>query len=526
MPASKDHPADETLPGDDANALAVEGEEEDDEPVEKMNLDVQIDKRGACQRHITVTIPREDIDRYFENAYSDLVGKASIPGFRPGRAPRKLVESRFKKDVCDQVKGSLLMDSLAQLTEDHELAAISEPDMDLSGIEIPADGPMKYEFDLEVRPEFDLPNWKGLKIDRPVREFSEKDIDDRLQNVLAQHGRLVPHEGAAESGDYVTVNLSFKNGDTLVSSSNDEVIRIRPVLSFRDGKVEKFDELMKGVKAGETRQGKARLTQDAPNAELRGQEISAIFEVLEVKKLELPDLTPAFLRELGDFGSEKELRDAVLESLQRRMEYHQQQQARQQVTGALTEAADWELPPAMLQKQSERELQRSVLELRRSGFSDREIQAHANDLRQNSKVSTARALKEHFILERIAEEEKIEDQASDYDEEIRLMASQSGESARRVRAQLEKRGLMDSLRNQIIERKTIDLILQHAQFKDVPYHLDKVEAEALDQTAGGGEESSIPEAKLEGDAGREHDHDHGHHHDHDHDHGHHHDHDH
>jgi trigger factor len=275
---------------------------------------------------------------------------------------------------------------------------------------------------------------------------------------------------------------------------------------------------MTGVQAGETRSGMARLSQDAPNAELRGKEITAEFDVLEVKKLELPELTPAFLRELGDFDSEEELRTAVRESLVRRMEYQQQQRARQQVTAALTEAANWDLPPDLLRRQSARELERSVLELRRSGFSDREIQAHANELRQNSAMSTARALKEHFILERIAEEEKIEDLPEDYDTEIRLIAAQSGESVRRVRAQIEKRGLMDTLRNQIIERKTIDLILEHATFKEVPYQLETAEAEAIDQTAGGGEESEIPEAHAEGGHDHDHDHDHDHHHDHDHDH--------
>ncbi len=127
------------------------------------------------------------------------------------------------------------------------------------------------------------------------------------------------------------------------------MIRIRPALSFRDGKIEDFDKLMNGVKAGETREATAKLTADAPNESLRGQKITAVFEVLEVKKLELPELTPALLEELGDFDIEGELRDAIKEDLQRQLEYHQQQQARQQITAALTESANWELPPDLLQ---------------------------------------------------------------------------------------------------------------------------------------------------------------------------------
>jgi len=162
-------------------------------------------------------------------------------------------------------------------------------------------------------------------------------------------------------------------------------------------------------------------------------------------------------------------------------------------------AADWELPPELLRRQSRRELQRAVLELRRAGFSEDEIRAHENELRQNSAASTARALKEHFILERIAEEEGIDVDESDYTREIALIALQSGESARRVRARLEKSDSMDVLRNQIIERKVIELILDRAEFKEVPFEFERPEAEALDQAAGG-HGAEIPEAKPEAGA--------------------------
>jgi trigger factor len=334
-----------------------------------------------------------------------------------------------------------------------------------------------------------------------MREFAKKDIDKRLEQILARHGRLVPFDGPAAVGDYIACNLSFKNGAVELSSSKEEVIRIRPTLSFRDGNIDGFDKLMKGVKAGDTRETLAKLSADAPNESLRNREITAIFEVLEVKKLELPKLSDSLLEELGGFESEGALRDAIEEDLKRQLEYYQQREARRQITATLTESANWQLPPELLRRQSRRELERAVLELRRNGFSDAEIQAHENQLRQNSAVSTARALKEHFILERIAEDQQFEADADDYQAEVALIAAQSGESARRVRARLEKQGLMDSLRNQIIERKVIDLVLSHAKFKDVAYKPEGSETEAIDQTAGGeDEDSKIPEAKHPGDA--------------------------
>ena len=140
---------------------------------------------------MTVTISRDDIDRYLSEAFDELAPKAEVPGFRPGRAPRKLVESRFKEQVTDQVKGSLLMDSLAQVSDEHDFSAISEPDFDFDAVSIPDDGPLTFEFDIEVRPDFDVPEWKGLKLKRPVREYTDEDVDTHLQRLLARYGKLV-----------------------------------------------------------------------------------------------------------------------------------------------------------------------------------------------------------------------------------------------------------------------------------------------------------------------------------------------
>jgi len=479
-----------------ADAPVAEDEQAGDEP-ERMDLTIEIQKRGACERHVIVTVSREDIDRYYDDEFSELVKTAVVPGFRTGHAPRKLIEARFRKDVGDSVKGKLLMAAIEQVNKDEALSPISEPDLDVAAVKLPESGPLTFEYDVEVRPEFDLPQWKGLSIKKPVHEITEADVDRRLESLLARHGRLVPYDGPAEMGDYISVHLTFKDGETVLSSAEEEVLRIRPVLSFRDGRIKDFGKRMQGVKAGETREGKATLTDDAPNVALRGKEVTAVFEVLEVKRLEMPELTPEFLRVVGGFDSEEELREAVRDHLARQLEYEQHQRAREQITAALTVAADWELPAGLLKRQSHRELQRAVLELQRSGFSEEEIRAHENMLRQNSRSATARALKEHFILERIAEVEGITVEEADFDAEIELIARQTDESARRVRARIEKTGMWDALANQIVERKVIERILAEAVFTEVPFEFESTEDEAVDQAAGGHDEPDIPEAKPE-----------------------------
>ena len=437
---------------------------------EKLKLEVKIDAPSACQRHITVTIPHEDVERYFDNAFAELMPEAQVPGFRAGRAPRKLVEHRFRKDVKDQVKSNLLLDSMAQVSDDQKLAAISEPDIDLAAVEVPDEGPMTFEFDIEVRPEFDMPNWKGLNVERPMRDFTEKDVDSQLQRLLAQRGRLVPHEGAATAGDYIQVNITFKDGENVISKTEEQTLCIRPTLSFRDGKVEKFDKLMAGVKAGETREAKAKLSDNAPNEALRRQNNHR-----RVRRAGSQETRTARVdRRLPGRAGRFQIGRGITNGLARGTEAavgispaaagpatNHPGAGRQRQLGfaapiccGVKAAASWSAP---------------CWSCAAAGSATSRFAPTKTNLRQNSLSATARALKEHFILERIAEDEKIEDEPKDYEDEIRLIADQSGESVRRVRAQLEKRGLMDILRNQIIERKTIELVLKHAKFKDVPY---------------------------------------------------------
>jgi trigger factor len=478
-----------------ATALASPASGDDAAP-QPLKLDIAVDKVSACERRVRVSIPREDIDRYRDEAIGEMMPAALLPGFRPGRAPRRLVSSRFKSELSDQIRSKLLADAMTQVSDQEKLSPISEPELDVSAVLVPADGPMTFEFKIEVRPEFDLPDWKGLSIKPPSREISEEDVEDSLANLLRERARFVPHEGRPKAGDLIVANLRFLDGDKVLSEAADLELVVRPRLSFADAELQGFDKLVAKARVGTPVTATLTVSDEAAVEALRGKEVTVELTVVDVKALELPDLSAELLEELGGFESPDELRAAVRKQLENQLEWHRRRQVRQQVSKALTASASWDLPPDLLRRQSLRELERAILELRRSGFDDDSIRRHVNELRQSVMGSTAAALKEHFILERIAEDQSIADTAADYDDEIRAIAAQSGESPRRVRANLEKRGLMDVLRNQIIERKTIDLITSHAKFTDTPFEFQKRDAEAVDHAVCGvvvGEEE-IPTA--------------------------------
>ncbi len=261
--------------------------------------------------------------------------------------------------------------------------------------------------------------------------------------------------------------------------------RLKPVLRFQDAELEGFDQLMVGVEAGETREADLEISHEADTLEMRGETVHVKFTVKEVKRLELPVLNKDFLQKVG-VETEDELRVEVNGILERQVTYEQRQATRRQVLEKITESADWDLPEELVRNQVDNAVYRETLEMQQAGFTTQEIQARENEIRQRSISSTRRAMKEHFVLDRIAEQEQIEVTPSDIETEIQLMAMQRGESPRRLRARLTKSGVIENLEAQIRERKAVDKILENATFEDVEMERpSKDQVEAVNQSVCG-----------------------------------------
>ena len=283
-----DEPATEiqTPPPEDAAAEgAATATAEEAGPV-KLHQTVEIKDVGPCKKHIKVTVDRKDIDDRFGEKFSELVADANVSGFRPGKAPRKIVERRFHREVGDQVKTEVLLASLEQLAEDHDIAPLSQPNLDPSAIEMPAQGPLVYEFEVEVRPQFDLPNYKGLKIKRVVHTFTDEEVAQEERRLLSPHGQVVPKpEGDAQIGDILTADVITRDGDRLVSTIKESQFRIDKKLAFKDAVAPRFAEQVKGANPGDQKVVDIELSTQAADADLRGKTVKATFEIKDVKTL-------------------------------------------------------------------------------------------------------------------------------------------------------------------------------------------------------------------------------------------------
>ena len=463
----------------------------------KLALDVQIEDVGPCKKHVKVAIPRADVEKQFKDSLGEMTKEAHVPGFRPGHAPKGLVEKRFRKEMANQVKSALLMASLEQLDEDYKLNPISQPNLDVAAIELPDDGPMKFELEVEVRPDFPLPAYKALTVKRPSKTIGEADVDTAFHSFLERYAQLVPKlEGGAEVGDFITADLKFHKDGEALNEAKETTFRLQPELRFQDGHVPNLEGALKGVRPGETRESEAQIGSGSPDPRLRGQSIGVTFVVNDLKTLRMPEVDDAFLRGLG-FDSRDDLRTGLREMLDRRLEFQKREALRREILDQLVDQTAIDLPSDLVARQEQTTLRRRFHELKESGLADSDIRAREAQIRANVHESTLQSLKEFFLLAKIAEEEGIKVEDEDIEAEIEALALRTDESPRRIRARVQKEGLEDVFASQILERKTIDRIAEFVKFEEIAM-AEESAVTTIDETAGVASEVSeetAPEAE-------------------------------
>ena len=443
-----------------------------EETSSRMSLKVNIKEIGACRKHISVTVPEADIRTIREDALGELSEKAQVPGFRVGKVPMALLEKRFRKEITADIKQKVLMASLEQLSDESKIEPINEPRIDVDSLDIPDSGDFHYEFEVEVRPEFDLPDYTGIAINRSVNEPTAEELEEHKENFLDSYAERVTIEEPAAVGDYVICDLKFVHDGKTIREIREQSLRLMAQLDFQDAVLNGFDSLMVGANVGDNRTANIQISLQSPIVEMRGETVVATFQVTEVQQSRRPVIDKEFCERLNA-ENEAEVDRLLRSSMTRQFEYEQRQETRRQVLDKIMASADWDLPESLVRQQTENALRREMLEMSQAGFTPEQIMARENTIRQNALATTTQALKEHFVLDKIATVEEIECMDADIEREMLMMSFQSGEPVRRIRARMAKSGMIENLQAQLRERKAVDFILARATFVDVPRQQQK-----------------------------------------------------
>lgn len=428
---------------------------------------VRIEDAGPGTKKVSVEIPRERISSELEKQFKELRQQAAIPGFRVGHAPQKLIERRFSSDVKEQVRRSLISESYGQAVEKNNLQVIGEPEFDNpDAIKLPEDGALSYSFTVEVQPEFAIPDLSSLKIKKPKIEIKDENVDQAMQNLREQQGTLVPVEDRGlEKGDYLTGDVHVKVDGNVIAHQHDAQIVVRPgrVAGIQ---IDDLDTQLQGLKPGETRTLTAHAPDTHPTEQLRGKDVEIEVSLKDFKKLELAEVTPEFLQDLG-FENEQDLRGALREQMEEKIQYDVQQAMREQVNSFLLNNTQVDLPAKLSDKQTDRIISRRAVDLMMRGMPRDQVEANIERLRHGARDEAVRELKLFFILQRLAEQQQVEIDEAELNGRIAMLAAQSGRRPEKLKQEMSKDGTLANMYVQLREQKAVDRVLENAQIEEV-----------------------------------------------------------
>lgn len=429
---------------------------------------ITVEDAGPCKKKVVIEIPQETVKSAADEQYESLRKDAIVPGFRRGRAPRRLLEKRFGKETSEQIKLKLLAEASDSAIKDNELDILRDPNIDFEKIELPAEGPLKFDFEVEVRPEFKLPSLDGIPVEKKMREVTDKQIDAEVEQMRKWSGMWMPKDGGkVELGDQVIADVIIKaEGVEEEQKLDNTEIMVRPNGFVGAIPVEKLDELLIGAKAEDTKQTTVDVPKTYFREEYRGKKVDIKITVKDIKQLKLAEMNEDFFKRLG-VKDENELRERVRENLQSRLEQQIRSEMAQQIYKYMLDNTKLDLPVDIVAEQSKSLLQRQFMNMLQRGLPRTQIEEHMEQLRAGSDKQAAEQLKTFFIMDKVAEKLEIDVTDEEINGHIAQLAIQRGQRPERMREDMARDGSLSQFKVQVREDKCIAKLLESAKITEV-----------------------------------------------------------
>ncbi len=479
-------------------------------------MQVQVETISPTQRKVLVTIPAKDVDQAFDKAYKAVGKNAQIPGFRPGKAPRGLIEAHYGDKVMVEVQHDLVAGSLSKAMQDHDLSPVATPAVNPGKLARGDD--FSFTAELEVQPEIHLNQYKGLHVAPVTVTVEEAEVEGQLTKMREQAAQLVPVmiRDVVQKGDVVMMDYeAFVGGAPLAGGKADNAL----IEVGSEGYLPALSDGLIGAKVPSEREVPVKFPEDYTAKEVAGKEATFKVKVKELKQKELPKLDDDFAKDIGSESLEAlktKIKDAVLAQKQRAAD----DERKNALMKALVAANPFDLPPSLVSAQADRMIASATMRVQqmmgqKMQLSDAELEA----LRKDSTTDAEQQVRAGLLLLEVAKAEELTVEPAETDKEVETMARMSGEEAHRVRAYYNDSEHRMGLVYRLLEEKTVKFLLEHAaataeDAAKAPKAEPKKKAHAHKHTHAHGHEGhehAHDEHHVHGpDCNHDHDHEHAH----------------
>jgi len=436
-------------------------------------MQVEIENLNPLEKKVSVRIPADVVTREMEATYRSLNQKIKLKGFRPGKVPQSILSRLYKNQVEEEVANKLISHSLAEAVKEYNLAPVSEPNV--LNHAFTAEKDFTYAVSFEVKPEFTVQDYVGLEIEVPQVVVTEEEIETELKKLQENHAQLKPLEESRPVKEKDMVLVDFEG--TWAGQPIEGWRVVNHLVEAGSGTlVGDLDKNLIGMHIGEEKDVNLTLPADYLKKDLAGKEISVHLKVKEIKEKILPEVDDEFAKDLGEYQTIKDLKEHLHNLITERKKEEIRQITKEKILDKLVAQHSFSVPKSMIERQVQSFLARAELQLAREGRRIESASPEGEKLRETFLPLAEREVRGSLILEKIAEKEKISVSESEVDAHLEKLAKRLNRRVEAVKNLYQQRNLMDELRQQVLEEKTLDFLIEKAKIKISP-HTDSKPAE-------------------------------------------------
>lgn len=436
-------------------------------------MNIVVEKLPKCAANLRVEIPADTVSKERETIVRAYSSKARIPGFRPGKAPRAVVEKRFAKEIEGELLEKLVDNALRDALKQEELKVLDFGTV--KDLTIGAEGTCSFQTTLTLAPEFTLPEYKGIAVTAPPAAVPDADLASQLESLRERFADFTAIEDrAAEAGDFAVIDYT----STVNGQPTEEFLgKSAGYLSGREGFWVRLDEKFflpgfasqaVGMTVGESRDIPITLPEDYPVAGLANQTLVLATTLKELKLSVLPELTDDFANRLAPGKTMEEVTTMIRENLAYERERKISDHKVNQIIEHLTNQVDCELPETLVTEETQSQADSMVERGVRAGMSEEEIQEQQNEIFAAAGQQAVSNLRTNFILREIAAAEKLAINDKELVSHLIQIATSRKVEPKKFIKDMQRAGRIEGVRQSMLIGKTLDFLLEHATVTEDP----------------------------------------------------------
>jgi trigger factor len=411
------------------------------------------EKNNKCKKELELEIPAAEVMQEWDRVIAQYSSRAKIRGFRQGKAPKDMIKRMYSDDIRETIINNLVPKALNNELSEKKINPVGTPL--ISDLHFEENEPIRFKAVVEIWPEIDLPEYKGIKVKKKNMTVTEKEVKESLDELRIKSAQYIPAEGrGVADGDYVVAEIKGKNTKTKRFLPTEKVV----ILSGHQDNEGELNKNILGLKPGEQTQFTIQYKKDHDNKKLAGHEIEYELKVESIKEKKLPDIDDDFAKDLGDYKDLKDLKTKLKEQLKQSKKSAQRREMAEEIINKISEQISLELPETVVEQEYKAVLNRQMASLPQQNLSKDALESIQGDIRKRA----IQNITNHLILNRIAENENLKVSEEEIIEEMKAIAKTHNVPLERVIESIKQEGQKEELKDNLLIRKTVDFLVESA----------------------------------------------------------------